>query len=92
MMLMALYSGRSLFQVHYTDYEEFPFQVHPRNSPCHITWRIKVTRGERRVLTRDTLRICQIRHVRNPLTSYIQSMTMRRVVRMSFIVEFGVSY
>ena len=21
---MALYSGRSLFQVHYTDYEEFP--------------------------------------------------------------------
>ena len=66
--MMVLYSGRSLSQVHYTDYEEFPFQVHPRNSPCHITWRIKVTRGERRVLTRDTLRICQIRHVRNPLT------------------------
>ena len=39
---MALYSGRSLSQVHYTDHEEFPFQVHPRNSPCHITWRIKV--------------------------------------------------
>ena len=69
---MVLYSGRSLSQVHYTDREEFPFQVHPRYSPCHITtyitWRIKERRGEGRVLTRDTLRIRQFRHVRNPLT------------------------
>ena len=33
MMMMVLYSDRSLFQVHCTEHEEFPFQVQPRNSP-----------------------------------------------------------
>ena len=33
---MVLYSDKSLFQVHYTDHEEFAFQVQPRNSLTSI--------------------------------------------------------